>query len=148
MLENFPMRAILLLVPLAGLLQADVYTITDLGTLGGSSTVAFGINDSGTADGWGQTVMGNSAAFVSVGGGGVQKLSGLAGASDSYAYGINSAGSMVGTSYVNGEAHGVVWSGGQSTDLGTGIFAMGISDSGAVIGRNASGHAFVLDDGM
>ena len=142
------MRAILLLLPLASLLQADVYTITDLGSLGGSSTMAYGINDSGTAVGFGQTGTGNSAAFISSGGGSIQKLSDLAGASDSNAYGINSSGTVVGTSYINGEVHGVVWSGGQANDLGTGIFAMGISDSGAVIGRNASGHAFVSEDGI
>ncbi len=110
--------------------------------------MAYGMNDSGTAVGWGQTVMGNSGAFISTGGGGIQNLSGLAGASDSYAYGINSSGTVVGTSYVNGEAHGVVWNGAASTDLGAGIFAMGINDSGAVIGRNANGHAFVLGDGI
>ena len=105
MSENFSTRAILLLLPLAGLLQADLYTINDLGSFGGPSTVAYGINNSGTAVGWGQTGTGNSAAFIS--NGGVQKLNGLAGASDSYAYGINSSGTVVGTSYLNGEAHGV-----------------------------------------
>jgi len=76
MSENFSTRAILLLLPLAGLLQADLYTINDLGSFGGPSTVAYGINNSGTAVGWGQTGTGNSAAFIS--NGGVQKLNGLA----------------------------------------------------------------------
>ena len=140
------MRAILLLLPLTGLLQADpIYSVIDLGTFGGSSTVAFRINDSGTAVGWGQSLTGNQNAFVSASGGAIQNLAGLPGATDTYAYGINSSGTMVGTSYVNGEAHGEIWSGGKNTDLGTGVFATGINDAGAVIGWN--GHAFVIANG-
>src|SRR3984893_15461906 len=114
------MRAILLLLPLTGLLQADpIYSVIDLGSFGGSSTVAFRINDSGTAVGWGQSLTGNQGAFVS-GSGAIQSLAGLPAATDPSAYGINSAGTTVGTSYVNGEAHGEVWSGSKKTDLGTG----------------------------
>src|SRR5271154_2271492 len=144
------MRAAMLLVPFAGLLfagllQADtIYAVTDLGTLGGSSTVAFGINSSGSAVGWGETSTGDIGAFA-FGSGPMQGLAGLAGSTDTYAYGINSSGTVVGISYINGQAHGEMWSGTQTTDLGTGVFATGINDAGEVIGGN--GHAFLLANG-
>lgn len=140
------MRKLILLFSLAGLLQADViYSVTDLGAVGGSSSVAFRINDSGTAVGWGQSLTGDQSAFVSGSGGSMQSLAGLPGATDTYAYGINSSGTMVGTSYVSGEVHGEIWSGAKSTDLGPGIFATGINDPGVVVGGN--GHAFLLVNG-
>src|SRR5450755_4896493 len=127
------MRAILLLLPLTSMLQADpIYAVIDLGTFGGSSTVAFRINDSGTAVGWGQSLTGNQNAFVSASGGAIQNLAGLPGATDTYAYGINSSGTMVGTSYVNGQTHGEIWNGARNIDLGAGVFATGINDPGVV----------------
>jgi probable HAF family extracellular repeat protein len=75
----------------------------------------------------------------------MQKLAGLPGSTDSDAYAINAQGAIVGTSYINGQAHGAVWNGSQVTDLGTGVFAMGINDQGAVAGGN--GHAFLLANG-
>ena len=135
--------AAVLLLLFAGLLQADIYSVTDLGNLGGSSTVAFGINSSGTAVGWGETLSGDIGAFSSDGA--MQSLPGLAGATDTYAYGINSSGTVVGTSYVNGQAHGEIWNGSKTTDLGAGIYAMGINDAGAIVGGD--GHAFLLANG-
>jgi probable HAF family extracellular repeat protein len=145
------MQAAMLLVPFAGLLfagllQADaIYAVTDLGTLGGSSTVAFGINSSGSAVGWGEMSNGDIGAYAFGSGGSMQNLAGLAGGTDTYAYGINSSGTVVGISYINGQAHGEMWSGNQTTDLGTGVFATGINDAGEVIGGN--GHAFLLANG-
>jgi probable HAF family extracellular repeat protein len=138
-------QAATLLLLFAGLLQADIYSVTDLGTLGGSSTAAFGINNSGTAVGWGEGLTGYIGAFSSGIGGSMQNLPGLAGATDTYAYGINSSGTIVGTSYVNGQPNGEIWNGSTSTDLGAGIFATGINDAGAVIGGD--GHAFLLANG-
>jgi probable HAF family extracellular repeat protein len=136
-------QAAMLLFLLAGLLQADIYSVADLGTLGGSSTVAFGINSSGTAIGWGETLTGDVGAFSSTGAS--QSLPGLVGATDTYAYGINSSGTIIGTSYVNGQAHGEMWNGSKRTDLGAGIYATGINDAGAVIGGD--GHGILLTNG-
>ena len=136
-------QAAMLLFLLAGLLQADIYSVADMGTLGGSSTVAFGINSSGTAVGWGESLTGDVGAFSS--NGAMQNLSGLTGATDTYAYGINSSGIIVGTSYVNGQPHGEMWNGSKSTDLGAGIYATGINDAGAIVGGD--GHAFLLANG-
>src|ERR1039457_4557143 len=57
MFEVISMQAAMLLLPFAGLLQAStIYSVTDLGAMGGSSTVAFGINSSGIAVGWGEAL--------------------------------------------------------------------------------------------
>lgn len=140
------MRAVMLLLPFAGLLQADImYSVADLGSLGGPSTVAFGINNSGTAVGWADSPSGDPSAFAAPVGGSMQKLPGLPGSTDSDAYAINSQGTIVGTSYIDGQAHGAVWNGSQVTDLGTGVFAMGVNDPGVIVGGN--GHAFLLQNG-
>jgi probable HAF family extracellular repeat protein len=100
--------------------------------------------------GWAETVDGYSQAFQSAPGGNLQTLAALS-ASDSYAMGINSAGVVAGTAYVNGQPHGAIWNGAignatGTTDLGAGIFVTGINDPGAVIGGN--GHAFILINGV
>ncbi|HLK20209.1 MAG TPA: PEP-CTERM sorting domain-containing protein [Bryobacteraceae bacterium] len=140
------MRAVMLLLPFAGLLQADInYSVADLGSLGGPSTVAFAINNSGTAVGWADSPSSDPSAFAAPAGSSLQKLAGLPGSTDSDAYGINSQGTIVGTSYINGQAHGAVWNGSQVSDLGTGVFAMGINDAGAIVGGN--GQAFLSQNG-
>jgi len=135
----------LLLTFFIALRASPSYSVSDLGTLGSSSMTGFKTSDSGTAIGWGQTVYGYSQAFQSVNGGSLQTLGSLS-ASDSYAMGINSAGVIAGTAFVNGQPHGVIWNGSGTTDLGAGIYATGINDSGVVIGSN--GHAFTLSNGV
>jgi len=136
------MRSLILFFSFSPIYASTIYSIADLGTLGGSSSVAFGINSAGTAVGWMENASGNMSAFSSLAG----SLSGLPGSSDSYAYGMNASGNIVGISYVNGQARGVIWNGASAADLGEGIFATGINDSGAVIGSN--GHAFLLVNGV
>jgi probable HAF family extracellular repeat protein len=139
------MRAILLIATLTSALSAGtIYSVTDLGSLGGSSAVGYKINNSGTVAGWGQTATGDQHGFVA-NGGGIQDLAPLF-SSDTFANGINASGVIVGTSYVNGQAHGTIWTSSGSTDLGAGIFATGINDAGVIIGGN--GHAFVLANGV
>jgi probable HAF family extracellular repeat protein len=139
------MRAILLLLILPLVLSAGpLYTVTDLGGFGGSSAVGYKINDSGASVGWASTAGNDQHAFLSLGGGAIADLS--PGSPDTFAYGINAAGTIAGTSYENGQAHGEVWTASGSVDLGAGVFATGINDPGAVIGGN--GHAFVLVNGV
>lgn len=121
-----------------------IYTVTDLGSLGGSSAVGFKINDSGAAVGWATTAINDQRAFLALGGGTLQDL--YPGSSQAYAFGINVSGAVAGTSYEGGQAHGEIWSASGTTDLGAGVFATGINDPGAVIGGN--GHAFVLVNGV
>jgi probable HAF family extracellular repeat protein len=138
------MKAIILLATFTSVLSAGtIYSITGLGSLGGSSAVGYKINNSGTVAGWAQTASGDQHSFVA-NGGGIQDLSPLLG-SDAVASGINASGVVVGTSYVNGQAHGTIWTASGSTDLGAGIFATGVNDAGVIIGGN--GHAFLFSNG-
>lgn len=100
----------LLLTFLIALRASPSCSVNDLGTLGSSSAIGFKINNSGTTIGWAETVDGYSQAFQSASGGTLQPLAALS-ASDSYAQGINSAGVIAGTAYVNGQPHGVIWNG-------------------------------------
>lgn len=80
--------------------SAQRYTVTDLGTLGGGSSRATGINNYGQVVGWANTPNGFQRAFLYTNGS-MQNLS-LGGAS-SVANGINDNGQVVGQSeYVNG----------------------------------------------
>ena len=73
------------------------YTATDLGTLGGASSTACGINASGQVVGASATSTGVSHAFL-YSGGNMIDLGTLSGDSDSWAFSINDAGQVVGTS--------------------------------------------------
>jgi probable HAF family extracellular repeat protein len=122
---------------------SPIYTAAYLGSLGGSSATGYAVNNSGTVAGWGQSASGAQQAFVSTSQG-LQPLS--PGSPESYAYGINDAGTVVGTTAVNGQVHGTIWSASGPTDLGAGAYAMGINDSGQVVGGN--GNAFVVSNGQ
>jgi len=145
------MKAIGLLLTFFFALRAGPsYSVNDLGTLGGTSAIGFKINNSGTVVGWADTVYGYPQAFQSASGVALQPLAALS-ASDSFAMGIDSAGVIAGTAYVNGQPHGVIWNGAigntpGTADLGAGIFVTGLNDQGAVIGGN--GHAFILLNGV
>ncbi len=138
------MKAVGLLLTFSAMLAANpVYSVINLGGMGGSESTGYRINDSGSVIGWAQTPTGTEQSFVTSKGGGVQNVS--PSSSDAYAFGINNSGLIVGTSYQNGEAHGWIWSGSGSTDMGAGTFGTGINDSGVVVGGN--GHAFVFANG-
>jgi probable HAF family extracellular repeat protein len=125
---------------------APIYSVINLGNLGGPSSTGYQINNAGSAVGWAETVTGSQQAFTALPGGSLQSLANSNPGSDSYAYGINGEGVIVGTSYVNGQAHGTLWSGSSVTDLGAGVYAMGINDAGTIVGSN--GHAFRMVNGV
>jgi probable HAF family extracellular repeat protein len=77
--------------------SAVPYSLEDLGTLGGSSSVALGLNNSGTVVGYSETVGGEQHAFRTDASGRMIDLGGL-GARDSFARAINDAGEVVGES--------------------------------------------------
>jgi probable HAF family extracellular repeat protein len=138
------MKAIILLATFTSVLSAGtIYSVTDLGSLGGSSAVGFKINNSCIVACWTQTASVDQHSFVA-NGAGFQDLSPSFG-SDTFASGINASGVIAGTSYVDGQAHGTIWTGPGSTELGAGVFATGINNAGVVIGGN--GHAFLLANG-
>ncbi len=139
------MRILVLLVISAGLMWGStIYSVTDLGSVGDSSSTGYQINDAGAVVGWAATLTGSDQAFVSLDGSSPQTLP-SPGASDSYAYGINGSDVIVGVSYIDGQPHGTIWSGSSVTDLGAGVYAMAINASGTIVGSN--GHAFKLVNG-
>lgn len=119
-----------------------IYTVAGLSGLDGAT--GYAINSSGTVAGWAQNPSGGQQAFISTPNG-MQALS--SGPFESYAYGINDSGTVVGTTYdANGQAHGTIWSGLGTTDLGAGTYAMAINNSGEVVGGN--GKAFIVLNGQ
>ena len=134
-------------------------TAHDLGTLTGGATAnssATSLNDHGQIVGWSDTASGSPHAFlVQVDSGGNVSartdLGALAG-TYSYAYGINSAGTAVGSS----NSRAVLWAGGQISDLNASIpgnagwvltRATAINSSGQIVGEGLHfgfPHAFLL----
>jgi len=138
------MKALLAFLLFTVLLPAsNIATITEVGNLGGPATVAYRISDSGVIVGYAEVPNGDTHAFSATGSGAAKDWNGSA--SESGAYGVNSAGQIVGVSYVDGQAHGAVWSSQGVTDLGAGSYATAINASGEVAGGN--GEAFVYNNG-
>jgi probable HAF family extracellular repeat protein len=145
----------LILVPMA---EAQSYTLTDLGTLGGGTySYATAINDHGEVAGIAYLsggVYAVSHAFLWTAAGGMQDLGTLPGDNYSYAQGINNSGVVVGTSFSSdsGVVHAFLWTrrvGMQNLGtLGGNSYANGINDSGQVVGYSylsddASAHGFL-----
>lgn len=103
--------------------QAVEYVFTDLGTLGGASSSAYGINSSGQVVGWSDTgkndvARGNVRATlwnVTT----ASDLGALVEWAPSIAYSINDLGQVVGQSYTGngGSQHATLWNGAAMTDL-------------------------------
>jgi len=134
---------------------ASAYSITNLGTLGGNQSYAYGINNSGQVVGNSLDSSGNTHAFLYSSG--TMTDLGTLGGSLSWAYAINDSGQVVGDSLnSSGNDHAFLYSSGTMTDLGTfgGItsYARGINNSGQVVGGsyNSSGnyHAFLYSSTM
>jgi len=87
------------LLPLLGLVpvHAQLYSVTDLGTLGGSSSSAWGINTGGTIVGVAK-ITGNTISDAFSYSGGVMTDLGTLGGPGSQAFGINDGGTIVGSS--------------------------------------------------
>ena len=117
--------------------------VTDLGTLGGTLSVATDMNDKGQIVGWSQ-LEGSSDNRAFIWENGVMTDLGTLGGSSSIAWGINNHGQVVGTSTLaNGTARAFLWEKGTMIDLGvlsgTGAStARGINDHGEVVGLSTT----------
>ena len=141
------------------------YVVTDLGTLGGTSSSAYGINNSGQVVGGATTSSSDTYypyhAFLWQNGSGMQDLGALGGSfSSSCAYGINDRGEVVGSGFFS-TSHAFLYSGGVMSDLntlftvGSGSSAYGINKFGEVVGRsylwtgnNCYSQAFLYSGGV
>jgi probable HAF family extracellular repeat protein len=138
------------------LVDLNSKTVTDIGTLGGDESRAYGINDAGQVVGWSTTAGGAQHAFITGPNGmGMRDLGTLGGLQDfSFASGISDAGQVVGWSQTAGGAsHAFITGpGGMGMrDLGTlgGDYsrASGINDAGQAVGDSSTAggadHAFI-----
>jgi probable HAF family extracellular repeat protein len=150
---------------------AVVYTVTDLGTLGGPYSYGLGINASGQVTGYSYTA-GYAAAGAFLwtptspnGASGMMHDLGTLGGIDSIGTGINDSGQVTGFANTSGDAanHAFLWTpttpngdSGTMHDLetlgGTDSYAQGINAAGQVAGYSqttgdAATHAFLYDPG-
>jgi probable HAF family extracellular repeat protein len=114
------------------------YSITDLGTLGGSDSSANAINASGQVVGTADNASGVSEAFIDTDGV-MTNLGILPGGTGSNALAINASGEVVGEAVTSsGATNAVEFTGGNVVDLGTdglsGSAAEGINDAGTIVG--------------
>ena len=132
-----------------------LYTITDLGTLGGDFSNARGMNDSGQVVGAAENPSGQDRAFL-YDSGSMTDL-GTLGGHRSEANGINDSGQVVGWAHnASDRFRAFLYESETMTDLGTlggdRSEANGINDSGQVVGyaHNASdqSRAFLYDSGV
>jgi probable HAF family extracellular repeat protein len=140
----------LLLVPAT--CTGQNYAITDLGTLGGSSSIGYGINASGQVTGYSLTTGNIADAFLYTGGKMIDLETTLG--SGSIGYGINASGQVTGLWNPAGAIgqHAFLYTGGKVIDLGTlggyesigyGINASGQVTGVSVITGDIAAHAFL-----
>src|SRR5438128_5108116 len=148
--------------------QADItvgpssqFTVTDLGTLGGTFALAFRINEGGQVVGWSTTSSGDTHAFLWRAGTGMIDLGTLVGSTGSFAWGINDQGIVVGEiDLPSGHTRAFIWTAADGMrDLGTlggdDALAQGVNNKGDVVGfstvtSDGPTHGFVWtqQDGM
>lgn len=132
-------------------------TLHDLGTLGGSASIALGINNLGDVVGRASTASGDTHAFLYSGG--IMHDLGTLGGLESDANAINDSGEIVGSSrfsttitgnhaflYSNGTMHDLATLGGRSST------ALGINNAGQIVGFSDTAttgvtHAFLYSGG-
>jgi probable HAF family extracellular repeat protein len=152
------------LEPLESRRLMSAYAVVDLGTLGGSLSWAFDLNNNNQVVGYANDADGNDRAFLFsdanangvADAGEMVNLGTLAGDAASYAYGVNDRGQVVGTSRTtplgaDGDERAVRFNPGASpTNLGVGTGSNGygssatdVSDSSQVVGGVLQGFNYL-----
>jgi probable HAF family extracellular repeat protein len=144
--------------------RAMLYTpgvgVQDLGTLGGTRSEAYALNEQGQVVGYSTTATGARHAFLWTPGVGMRDLGVLAEGLGSVARGINDRGEVVGQSTLpipaiprNPETHAFLWTpAGGMQDLGalggelTSSVAYDINNAGQVVGRSYSADRIIPPD--
>ena len=139
--------------------QAQLYTVTELGTLGGTASSAAGISKTGNVVG-SSTLVGDATSDAFVYANGTMTDLGTLGGSYGLADGANSSGVVVGYSYPPGnlQIDPFAYGSGTMTDLGTlggvGGFsvAKAVNDAGTIVGDSVTAagasHAFIYSAGV
>lgn len=138
--------------------QAQTYSLTDLGTLGGNNSSATGVNDFGQVTGEASTGLGLIHAFLSGTGGGALKDLGTLGGDGSIGRAVNDKGQVTGDSDVNGYTKAFLSedNGGTLKNLGSlgGSYSSGgaVNGLGQVAGdattaQNTADHVFLSGTG-
>jgi probable HAF family extracellular repeat protein len=128
------------------------YSVTDLGTLGGSSAQAFDINEAAEVVGYATTAAAEGHAFLWRNGAMTDLGSG--GGAQVQVQAINNAGQIAGrfASASNTTSHAVLWEHGATTDLTPGSpgpsTANGINDVGQIVGSTSTGAVFRWQNGV
>jgi len=145
---RFRLAWIFVATALAG--AAPIYTLTDLGMLGGSSAMGSGVNSIGDVVGVMTTPSGfmNAFGFTSSG---LTNLTANSSSPAGQANSINDAGQIAGTQQLGGQSYATVWTNGVATTVGgAGSYAMSINNSGNVAGmliNDGEGTAFITQNG-
>jgi len=154
----FGASALVLMLWSARTMAADRFTVTDLGTLGGLSSVGYAINDRGQVTGtsW---IADDAEYHAFLYSDGVMIDLGTLGGTLSEGQAINNRGQVTGHAFLPGVpvGHAFLYSDGVTTDLGTlgGSLSVGhaINNRGQVTGESripgdAEWHAFLYSDGV
>jgi probable HAF family extracellular repeat protein len=125
----------------------QTYSITDVGTLGGSFSTAYGINNNGQVVGASSTAGDAAVHAFLYSGGSMQDLGTLQGGNWSWANGVNDHGQVVGNASTSDNLdHAFLYSGGVMQDLGIGE-ANAINNKGEVVGHSGNDNAFLYSGG-
>lgn len=135
--------------------RIDGYTVQNLGTLGGASSLAFAVNAKNQVVGFSMTALGHRHAFL-WDRGEMTDLGVLVG-TESRAADINNRGQVVGFGVApSGYAYAFLWQDGMMSDLGTlgglGARAEAINERGQIVGSSGTvqgyNHAFLWENGV